>query len=342
VREFALDLGKELLGGLRPDERVERGQFALVEAMNLRITEYGLETVDRLEDPFDGGVSIDFPWPQLFRLKGKTYLFGKTSLREVDTDDWTLESVSLYDISGNGDTSILEGGVWHVAEGHDSWLAFNGVTTLWTDGVGVIQGVSVLASAEAPTVISPRTGLPVSSPRGGTVVSPRDVAGSGASASADTVSVSSPVYKSANAIQTGCFFKGRFLCGGFGSSPWSSTIEAIFDAWITTNGTASEYDDLGSRWVMWSSIGGGDFPYWLLRPEAYSGGTGATAALFLEKAKENSKLIFDGTVAGTWSSKGVSLSSEFSPDEAKRHRTCSRRRWTRCYRRRQPKPRIDN
>ena len=71
-------------------------------------------------------------------------------------------------------------------------------------------------------------------------------------------------------INTGCEFRGRVVTGGFtGSEVWNNDWKTMFESWEDELATTFTFDtnDIGKNWVLWSSIGGGDFPLWLIHPE---------------------------------------------------------------------------
>lgn len=79
-------------------------------------------------------------------------------------------------------------------------------------------------------------------------------------------------------IRTGCASKGRIIVGGFDKN------DAWHDWWRTFLGTMSGQimePDLAENWVMWSSIGAGDFPMWLFD------GYYPSQAAFFEAVKRN-------------------------------------------------------
>lgn len=106
-------------------------------------------------------------------------------------------------------------------------------------------------------------------------------------------------------IQTGCVHKGRIYIGGFDRSDiWSNLPVDITPEWEGEAGL--DYIDLtvdgpGSNWIMWSSIGGGDFPLWLLYPSGYEQlSLGPTKENIIHAMKRNefgwAPLPFNGTV----------------------------------------------
>ena len=70
-------------------------------------------------------------------------------------------------------------------------------------------------------------------------------------------------------IKTGCEFKGRIITGGFDpANIWNSEWATRFADWAAQldEPFSNAFSDIGQNWVMWSSIGGGDFPLWLFYP----------------------------------------------------------------------------
>lgn len=70
-------------------------------------------------------------------------------------------------------------------------------------------------------------------------------------------------------INTGLYHRGRMLLGGFNPNDfWNSDWENLFLAWKESLAQQIPFgfSDIGSNWVIWSSIGGGDFPLWLFYP----------------------------------------------------------------------------
>jgi hypothetical protein len=69
---------------------------------------------------------------------------------------------------------------------------------------------------------------------------------------------------------TGTHFRGRVVVGGLNPAKiWSRNFEDIMNVWKQVTPVISEFnpDDVSTNYVMWGSIGGGDFPLWLIRPE---------------------------------------------------------------------------
>ena len=71
-------------------------------------------------------------------------------------------------------------------------------------------------------------------------------------------------------INTGTHYKGRIVVGGIDPTEiWSRGWEEILTFWDKNRDNMLPdlpMDDIGSSYVMWGSIGGGDFPLWLFDP----------------------------------------------------------------------------
>jgi len=92
-------------------------------------------------------------------------------------------------------------------------------------------------------------------------------------------------------ITTGCKHRGRIVTGGFDRQNfWNYMWTDIFDEWRDKFQwmdwlDASAPDD---NFVVWSSIGGGDFPLWLIYPfDSNNARLKPTAASVIERIKRN-------------------------------------------------------
>ena len=71
-------------------------------------------------------------------------------------------------------------------------------------------------------------------------------------------------------INTGTHFRGRVVVGGIDPEQiWSRGWHEILTFWQRQDNMLPNIplDDIGPNFVMWGSIGGGDFPLWLFDPE---------------------------------------------------------------------------
>jgi hypothetical protein len=64
---------------------------------------------------------------------------------------------------------------------------------------------------------------------------------------------------------------GRVVVGGPTTEAWSNDILDLFNSMLSCINDAiyPDTDDVRSNWVIWSSVGGGDFPLWLFYPQEY-------------------------------------------------------------------------
>lgn len=218
MREFTKVIAPELVAGLRPDDRLQRNQQFLYEAFNVLARKEGLSGFESITDPFNGTLTVDFPFPQIYVGKEEILLLGKTQISEVDelSTPWDYTAIPIEDYE-----DIPEGGVWHVADFNGSWYLFNGSCI-----IGKIDG-EVFVN--------------------------------------DQIDVS-----------TGTNFRGRCIVGGLDASEvWGDHWDNIFEFWREKNSFLPQrvLDSPDQRYVMWSSIGGGDFPLWLFKPEILSVGS---------------------------------------------------------------------
>ena len=134
MREFSFRLEKELELGLRRDERAKKNHIGLLECMGLKpISGIGLVPYEPITCPFSSatlaaaGITIAFPFPQLFRGTVITLLCTSNKVFEVDETDWTLTQLTTYDAYDEATVkSITAGGVWHFMDFGTTWFLFNG------------------------------------------------------------------------------------------------------------------------------------------------------------------------------------------------------------------------
>lgn len=94
-------------------------------------------------------------------------------------------------------------------------------------------------------------------------------------------------------INTGCYHRGRVMIGGFDPDHfWTDRWESVLDYWRYDLGAnIFLQQEMKSNMVMWSSIGGGDFPMWLFFPRfaVY----GSLEEGFSEKYNEDNPYFLD-------------------------------------------------
>jgi hypothetical protein len=72
-------------------------------------------------------------------------------------------------------------------------------------------------------------------------------------------------------IQSACHHRGRIVIGGFNPEKfWGDGWDKFFDLYKEqlSEPMFTAFDDMDKNYIVWSSIGGGDFPLWLFKPEA--------------------------------------------------------------------------
>lgn len=230
MKEFLFIIKDPFTKGLRPEDTYLDEEGFLEECLNMKPDLGGLIKYEAPTDPFSGGQTVDFPFPQFFKGKELTLLFDKVTLHELGTGSipWSKTSVSLNSPSLPSSTSsITQDGIWHFIDLGPAFYAFNGTSTVFRTGLDRLE-----SSATTTTFVT------------------------------DSVT-----------ITTGCEHKGRIYIGGLDKDNlWNTLWTEIFSQWeeeasleeidLVTNGP-----DL--NWVMWSSIGGGDFPLWLMYPQGF-------------------------------------------------------------------------
>lgn len=259
MREFPFNIAESFRQGLRPEDNFLTQEGYLEVCYNMIPTPAGLESPKALTDPFSGGVTVDPPFPQVFRGRDLTLSFSSTSVSEVSTGStpWTLSGVSVVSTNGSSGT-IPEGGPWHFVDLGPSFYAFNGAATVFRPGFSILRGSPTTTYVE--TSVKP---------------------------------------------QTGCEHKGRIFIGGLDkSSIWNADWQEIFAEWEAAAGDQNinyGQDGPGPSWIMWSSIGGGDFPLWLFYPEGNAQlNIGPTKQEVIRRIKRNefgwAPLRMNGTV----------------------------------------------
>lgn len=148
-----LDFTEVIQRGLRPDSRMPVGAPYLTTCTNMRPTPYGLKDFNAVVQPITAAeltalsITKSWPFPQLFRGKSVTLLFSATgvfTVTESPANDWQLTAITTYNAADMASASpatkaITTGGPWHFVDFYDTWMAFNGVSTVFK--VGASSGV---------------------------------------------------------------------------------------------------------------------------------------------------------------------------------------------------------
>lgn len=222
MREFETRIVDHLANGLRPSPRLGVNVPYLQDCMNMKPTVEGLVPYEKVQTPFAAGPAIDFPFPQLFKGKGVTLLANKTTIFTVtEGAPWTVSG----DILTVG--AIVAGGPWHFLDLFDSWLLFNGSSTVYCSNIHELEGgAAAIVGTAAPLV---QTGC----------------------------------YLNGRAFMGG-FVAGGAVAGSiFNHASWT----ALVTSWNADlpGSMVDIVPDIGQNFVMWSSIGGGD-ALWIFRP----------------------------------------------------------------------------
>ena len=205
MKEASFTLDKELWKGLRPDERTPRNSNLLSTCTNLKAEQFGLVDVDVLSSPFTAGqltaagITISWPFPQLFHGSRVTLLCDQTSVFPIDTttDPWSIGTAYTTKSPDTpyGNNTITAGGPWHFVDIQKAWLLFNGSCVVFRSFAHDYPSVSNFATIPDEVFCY------------------------------DT-----------NTMGTGEYFKGRSIVGGFDSSDthniWGTVNENMI--WFST------------------------------------------------------------------------------------------------------------
>lgn len=143
MENYTLSFDEALRVGLKNDSRIPNGVPVLDVCTGLRPTRFGLKDYLTITQPMTNsyltatlGGTLGWPFPQLIRGKAVTLLCFETSVFEVNEADWTATALTLYDAADFGDTvpgtdTITAGGPWHFMDFHDTWVLFNGISTIF-------------------------------------------------------------------------------------------------------------------------------------------------------------------------------------------------------------------
>jgi len=222
MREFETRIVDHLINGLRPSSRLGINTPYLQDCMNMKPTVEGLVPYEKVQTPFAADPTMEFPFPQLFKGKGVTLLVDKTKLYTVTeaSPNWTTDEITLT--SG----SIVAGGAWHFLDLFDSWLLFNGSSTIYQTNIhGLEGGDAAIVGTAAPLV---QTGC----------------------------------YLNGRSFMGG-FVDGVGTGSIFNDAAWTALV-ASWNADLPA-AMADIIPNIGQNFVMWSSIGGGD-ALWIFRP----------------------------------------------------------------------------
>lgn len=228
MRRFELPFLESCRAGLRRESYTAVNTVGLYECKNLRVAEDGL--VRPLHNPMfgpsQGYLTMDyFPYPQLFNGKQNMYLVYSNTILTIDpsTDPWTYAAdLTIYETDG---TVYIESGFDSETDGASAYFHFADFFDNWF----MFNGYRLFYRTY-------RQGM-----AGGT----------------DTII---HVPATTTQITTGCEHMGRLITAGFSASKnWADDWDNIVDHWVSRTPGLNLSKDLSNNFVMWSSIGGGDF-----------------------------------------------------------------------------------
>lgn len=239
--ELSIPYTEALFAGIKPYEGSMCNAKRLLSAINVEVTPQGLVGAEDLTLPFASlPEDISFPFPQLFFGKSVTLLAYASNIYEVDTSggvgSWTASLLTVYDTSDKVTQALFNAGTepWHFVDCEDYWYLICPTAiifkTHWTGLLAEDSGDAIFCHTELP-------------------------------------------------LQTGLYTRGRIMIGGFAehsaeANVWNATWGSLFTNWLTDATIAPSYNVASTapneRYVMWSSIGGGDVPLMLIFPEFVS------------------------------------------------------------------------
>lgn len=133
MREAPFEIREALKSGLRHDARMPRGASFCVEMRNLKPTNMGAVSPEKLTYPItDPAYSQSWPYPQLLRGERTIFFRDATQLRTVDETDWTTNVISLKEVDdpASGAALVSGGGTVHLASFSESYFMTDGVNLI--------------------------------------------------------------------------------------------------------------------------------------------------------------------------------------------------------------------
>lgn len=215
-----------LRNGIRSREDNERNSDQLTVLYNAKPGRYGLVQHAPISYPATlssaiagAGITVSHPFPQLFRGGSATYLFSETGV-------WSVNETAMLTGVGTVLTALtlkkLDDTSGAIASGGGAWQFADCGKSWWA-----FNGTTTVFYAEVGGVWAVRVDTAFQVP-----------------------------------TKSGCHFRGRAIFGGFDAnnywnSVWDTNIAGWTDEYIVNPGGAT-IAGIGSNFVSWSSIGGGD------------------------------------------------------------------------------------
>ncbi len=135
--------------GLVPNTGFPPGADYASRMRNLRAAPYAARNPEWFTCPFEDDVTLDWPFPQVWRGENVTLLFGADSVSTL-ASDWTVTALAPKKANSRAEAAtITEDGVWHVATFEDVWFGCNGTNLVFSvpayDATLVAQGLTCTA-----------------------------------------------------------------------------------------------------------------------------------------------------------------------------------------------------
>ncbi len=122
MRENNITIRDALTNGLAPDERNPRNAPFLESCLNMVPSEWGCATPPPITPVAD---VVQWPFPQVFRGRDHTLLFGHDTLHVHDGTEFQPVTLMNFYYAQEPD-EIVPGGPWQFMDFWGTWMAFNG------------------------------------------------------------------------------------------------------------------------------------------------------------------------------------------------------------------------
>jgi len=220
MKEYDLPVEEAYQRGLNPTNRMGRGygRGFLAESTGLKPLAVGLRPTNDLQEPFSASQYDTWPFPQLAIEQSQVLLLGETTINAVDDSADPWTVGSALTFVSFDDPATAA-----TLTGGGPWHFTEGLNGgIYTNGVDLL----VRDNSEAMFGQTRRNRV------------------------------------SSVAVNSVTAHKGRIIYGGFSPTDlWSSEWSAHFEKWLTQAPIQIDYssqEEVGSQFVFWSSIGGGD------------------------------------------------------------------------------------
>lgn len=143
MQEYNATVAEALRKGLREDPAQRLFSDRLYGASGVLVRPAGLEGYIPVSDPFEGGETVSWPFPQLLRGERVTLLARETTVALVDEtmSPFDVANLSLLNPTTGGAATVASGGgQWHFADGMRSWFLTNGPTVVYRLGLDDVEG----------------------------------------------------------------------------------------------------------------------------------------------------------------------------------------------------------